>query len=327
MFKKVKVGLMLGGGGAKGAYQIGVIKALEEFNLIKQIDTISGVSIGAINTLLLMSRKKHKDIVDIWKIMDSENVFGTKGHSLIKEKRLYNFVPVAEKLIQHVDLKLVRKSRFNGFATAALMYDKQSFFHQIKTDTMEKEVFHLNKCKDPFLATMASASIPLVFGPTVIEGKNYVDGGVIDNYPIQPLIDSGCTLILAVALDDSFKPYIYDNQDINIINFTSDAAFEKNKLANLMDVMKFTDEFKLEKEEIGYFVAKTMIQKMVSHGYIKRAFGMTFLVRKEGFNVLELSKFDEMFVKNLKYKSRYKIRLMVKDHKKNEKIESRKMKG
>src|SRR5690554_7939494 len=109
MAKKVKVGLMLGGGGAKGSYQLGVIKALEELNLMKHIDAISGVSIGAINALLLMSKKKYSDMVSIWEIMDTDNVFGTKGQSFRKEKRLYNFVPVAEKLIQNVDLKLVRK--------------------------------------------------------------------------------------------------------------------------------------------------------------------------------------------------------------------------
>ncbi|MFA7417924.1 MAG: patatin-like phospholipase family protein [Acholeplasma sp.] len=323
MAKKIKVGLMLGGGGAKGSYQLGVIKALEELNLMKHIDAISGVSIGAINALLLMSKKKYSDMVSIWEIMDTDNVFGTKGQSFRKEKRLYNFVPVAEKLIQNVDLKLVRKSKYDGFATAALIYDKQSFIHQIKTDTMEKAVFHLNKVKDPYLATMASASIPVVFGPTTIDGKNYVDGGLIDNYPIQPLIDNGCNLIIAVALDDWFNPYIYDNQDVNIINFTSNSAFEKSRLADMLDVMKFHSGFKTEKEELGYYVAKTMIQKMINERYIKRSFGFTHFVKKEGFHVLELSKFDEMFIKNMKIKSRMKIRKMIKENKRQKKLEGK----
>src|SRR5690554_1020519 len=326
MAKKIKVGLMLGGGGAKGSYQLGVIKALEELNLMKHIDAISGVSIGAINALLLMSKKKYSDMVSIWEIMDTDNVFGTKGQSFRKEKRLYNFVPVAEKLIQNVDLKLVRKSKYDGFATAALIYDKQSFIHQIKTDTMEKAVFHLNKVKDPYLATMASASIPVVFGPTTIDGKNYVDGGLIDNYPIQPLIDNGCNLIIAVALDDWFNPYIYDNQDVNIINFTSNSAFEKSRLADMLDVMMFNDSFKMEKEELGYRVAKIMIQKMINERYIKRSFGFTHFVKKEGFHVLELSKFDEMFIKNMKIKSRMKIRKMIKENKRQKKLEG-KVKG
>ena len=54
---KPKLGLMLGGGGAKGGYQLGVIKALQEEKLLDNIDCIAGTSIGAINGLLLASLK------------------------------------------------------------------------------------------------------------------------------------------------------------------------------------------------------------------------------------------------------------------------------
>lgn len=326
MSKKIKVGLMLGGGGAKGSYQLGVIKVLEELNLLKHIDAISGVSIGAINTLLLMGKKKYHEMVDIWKIMDSENVFGTRGSSLFKEKRIYDFEPVAQKLIETIDLKYIKKSRYQGFATAALIYDKESFIHQIKTDTMETTVFDLNKTHDPYLATMASSSIPVVFGPTIIDGKKYVDGGVVDNYPIKPLIDYGCNFIIAVALDDWFNPYLFDNEDIHIMNFTSSSAFEKGRLADLLDVMKFNTEFKTEKEELGYHVAKTMIQKMINEGFIKRRFGFTSFVKKEGFKVLELSKFDEIFIKNMKQQKRIRIKKMIKENKQKMKLEKSKLK-
>lgn len=327
MNKKVKVGLMLGGGGAKGSYQLGVIKALEELNLLKHIDSISGVSIGAINTLLLMSEKKFPEMVEIWEIMDSENVFGTKGMSLFKEKRIYDFGPVAEKLIESVQLKKVRKSRYEGFATAAQIYDKHSFIHQIKTDTMARKVFHLNKCADPFLATMASSSIPIIFGPTIIDGLKYVDGGIIDNYPIKPLIEDGCNVIIAVALDDWFNPYLYDNEDINIINFTSTSAFEKGRIADLLDVMKFNIGFKEEKTELGYYVAKTMVKKMVDQAYIRRRFGFTWIVRKEGFNVLELSNFDEIFIENMKKQKRLKFKMLLKESKVAKKLEKISLKG
>lgn len=326
MSKKVKVGLMLGGGGAKGSYQLGVIKALEELNLLKHIDAISGVSIGAINTLLLMGKKKYRDMVEIWKIMDSDNVFGTRGGSLFKEKRIYDFEPVAKKLIETIDLKHIKKSKYQGFATAALIYDKESFIHQIKTDTMEKKVFDLNKVKDPYLATMASSSIPVVFGPTVIDGKKYVDGGVVDNYPVKPLLDHGCNFIIAVALDDWFNPYLYDNEDIHIMNFTSTSAFEKSKIADMLDVMKFNEGFKTEKEELGYHVAKTMIQKMINERFIKRKFGFTSIVKKEGFKVLELSKFDEMFIQNMKQQKRIRMKKLIKENKQKMKLERKKLK-
>ncbi|PKK92721.1 MAG: hypothetical protein CVV61_08295, partial [Tenericutes bacterium HGW-Tenericutes-6] len=52
---KNKVGLALGGGGARGSYQIGILKALEEANILEDIHHISGTSIGSINTLMVMA--------------------------------------------------------------------------------------------------------------------------------------------------------------------------------------------------------------------------------------------------------------------------------
>ncbi|WP_162146790.1 patatin-like phospholipase family protein [Acholeplasma granularum] len=308
---KLKVGLMLGGGGAKGAYQLGVIKALEEAKLLKHINSISGVSIGAINTLLLMSNKKYQEMSKIWEILDNENVFGTRVNQIFKKNRLYDFNSVAQNLVKHVNLKDIKKSKYNGYATAALIYDKESLIHQIKTDTMKKHVFHLNKFEDPYLAAMASSSIPVVFGPTKINGKNYVDGGVIDNYPIQPLIDDGCNLIFTVALDDWFNPHLYNDKDINIINFTSTSAFEKSRIKDILDIMKFNDSFKMEKEELGYQVGQLIIEKMKNNRYIKRKFGFTYLKKKSGFRVLEPDKTDEMYITILKKEKKLSIKRLM----------------
>lgn len=305
---KVKVGLMLGGGGAKGAYQLGVIKALEEAQLINYIKAISGTSIGAINTLLLMSKRKHEDISKIWELIDKDNVFGTKGTLLSKDNRMYSLKPLSETLIKEISLKSIQKSKFKGFATTSKMYHKVSILHQIKTDTMEKRVFNLNEFSDPYIAVMASASFPVVFGPTQIGDDHYVDGGLLDNYPIQPLIDAGCNLILAVALDDRFNPNIYDNTNINIINFTAQTAFEKNILKDLMDVMKFDHNFKSEKEEIGYVVGKIMIKKMYEERYLTRFMGMNFWYKRPNFKVLGLSPEDELYLKRLSvHKKRKKL--------------------
>ena len=58
----LKVGLVLAGGGAKGAYQAGVIRALWDLDLINNIDVVSGVSIGTLNALCLCM--KDKDLIE-----------------------------------------------------------------------------------------------------------------------------------------------------------------------------------------------------------------------------------------------------------------------
>lgn len=65
----------------------------------------------------------------------------------------------------------------------------------------------------------------------------------------------------------------------------------------MLDVVKFNLEFKIEKEEFGYYVVKIMILKMIDECMIKCFFGFIFFIKKIGFKVLELFKIEEMFVK------------------------------
>lgn len=309
---KVKIGLMLGGGGAKGAYQLGVIKALEEADLLKHIKSVSGTSIGAINTILLMANKNHRRMSEIWSEIDDKSVFGHRNNLFKKPDRIYSLEPLAETLISKVNLEEIKKSNYRGFATAALMYSKESMRHQLLTDTMEKRVFCLNECDNPYDAVLASASIPVIFGPTQIDGFNYVDGGILDNYPVQPLIDDGCNLIFAVPLDDRFNPHIYDYANVNIIDFTAQSAFNHNIVQDYLDMLKFNHQFKDEKEELGYLVGHIMIQKMIDEHILDQFLWMKKFNVQSGFQVISPDSKDEDFIK----KNRIKIKKMNKGNKK-----------
>ncbi len=294
MIAVAKVGLMFGGGGAKGSYQLGFIKAFFEHNLMNSFTHISGTSIGAINTLLLMTKKNYEDIKNIWDVIDSSNVFKNRRSIFSKDKGIFDLNPLSEVLFNEVSENEIKKSKYQGYATAAKMYSKSMMYHQLKTDTMERKVFHLNKVKEPREAVMASSSIPIIFGPTEVMGEKYVDGGMLDNYPLNPLLDAGCDIILAVPLDTRFKPYLYDNLDINIINFTSPEAFNKNLLIDALETLKFGSGFKEEKEVLGYFTANLIIDKLIKLDILqKRKF-----IKQEGFKVIELNKDDQLLIKN-----------------------------
>ena len=74
---KRKVGLVLGGGGGKGSYQVGVYKALKENKLVKEIKGISGTSIGALNTLLFANQDV--DTAEkVWANLSRKDVLTTK---------------------------------------------------------------------------------------------------------------------------------------------------------------------------------------------------------------------------------------------------------
>ena len=71
-----KIGLVLGGGGAKGAYQVGVLKALEEHKLLRHVRYFSGTSIGAINGFLLMNKNNITRLGLIWNEFNNDIIYG-----------------------------------------------------------------------------------------------------------------------------------------------------------------------------------------------------------------------------------------------------------
>lgn len=300
--KKPKIGLMLGGGGAKGAYQVGVLRALEEAKLLKHVKVISGTSIGAINTLLLLSKDNHKRISAIWNYMDNEGIYG-EGVRFFDKKRygLYSLDSLYQTLCKEISLKKVRKSRYIGYATAAQVFGKgSSFIEQLSPSVMQKQVFKLNTYEKPYRAVLASASIPVLFGSTLIDGMPYVDGGMLDNYPIEPLILEECKVIFAIPIDTKFKADDYKNLDIPIIDFTPKSVFSKNMVTDFLEALKFVQESKDEKYELGYFVGKMMIQKLYQEHYLKkRFFGTKFLFESRFMNI-SLNKDEEALVKTYK---------------------------
>jgi len=301
--KHIKVGLMLGGGGSKGAYQIGVIKALKEENIMDFVKVISGTSIGAINTMLLMSNPSWERVREIWQLIDNQGVYGQGvKYSPIKHS-LVSIEPLYELLKKKVTVKSVHKSNITGYATASLMLSKNlNMLTSILPSTMKEVAFKLNELEDPHIAVMASASIPVLFGITYVNGLPYVDGGAVNNYPMAPLIKEKCNVIWAVAVDARFNPYLYDNTDVTIVDFSAKEAFSRSVVKDLVESVIFTPEMKDEKYALGYFVGKMMISKMKKAGMIAANKDRTYLKRLPDFNVLSLTKDEEKLVKEYRQK-------------------------
>lgn len=173
MFKKNKTGLVLGGGGARGFFHIGVIKGLQEMGV--EINEISGTSIGAVIGLMYASNPKidfekvakELDFLNLVKIM----VLGIKNKSEnILGEVLKNYI----KINDFEELKI--KVRFNATDmnnNQEIIFEKGSIFPGL----------------------IASISIPGVFPPLKYEDNFLVDGGVINNVPISLIKNSDKILI------------------------------------------------------------------------------------------------------------------------------------
>lgn len=285
-----KIGLALGGGGARGSYQIGVLKALEEAHILHDIEHISGTSIGAINTLMIMAKLSYEKMIDIWEMINNSDIYGHKLEKLKFDKvGLFSLKDMYDKLCEQVSLSEIRESKIQGYVTAAKIR-KGSMIEQVLLHRMEKEVFHLNDVDDPHKAVLASASIPVLFGSTEINDAYYVDGGTIDNCPIQPLIDQGCDIIIAVPIDGRFHPKKYEHQNITLINMEAKKLFS----ITMIDILDFKPEDVKHKSNYGYMMAKTMLSKLQD----EKIFDGTKFKHEDGFKYYILSKEEETKVKD-----------------------------
>lgn len=321
---KVKVGLMLGGGGAKGGYQLGVIRALQEANLIDKIDCIAGTSIGAINALLVMSLNDANKISEIWQLAQSNNPIRQKSFRIKQDKEgLYSLEVLKDIFEKYIDVKKVKNSKIDTFVVASKIIDTKKIASQIRTGNHEKTVFHLNEMDHCFDAVIASASIPLFFGTTYINGEAYVDGGLVDNNPIDILIEQGCNVILSVSLDHGFNYNVYANHKILFINLTDFNVFSALPLIDAYDIIRFTEESIEERQNYGYLVASEIITKLRDMGILKRGlFGMNEnFVRVDKFTYIEAPKETYERVKALRKERRITRREAQKRLSIKEKIE------
>ncbi|MBL7913818.1 MAG: patatin-like phospholipase family protein [Bacteroidia bacterium] len=181
---KVKTGLVLSGGGARGIAHAGVLQALDELGI--KPDRISGTSSGAIIGALYASGMPPKKMLEI---MNKSRIFEMKGIS-------FDFKGL---LKSDVFRKLLRNNlSVNTFEELSIPLSVCA------TDftNAKSVVFESGDLIEP---VTASCTIPMVFSPVVIDHKTMVDGGLLNNLPIEPLLHK-CETIIGVHVNP-IRPY------------------------------------------------------------------------------------------------------------------------
>ena len=184
--KRKKIGLALGGGGARGYAHIGVIKTLVENNI--PIDIIAGTSVGAMIGGLYATLG---DIAKVEEITGRINFWeGLKRY--VDPVWEEGFIK-GEKIEQGMR-DLVGKTRIE---------DLPIKFGAVATDLNTAEVVLIEK-GDMARAVRASASIPLLFAPVKIGERNLVDGGLSCPVPVEQVKQMGADVVIGVNLDSAY---------------------------------------------------------------------------------------------------------------------------
>ena len=176
-------GLVLSGGGAKGCYQVGVLKALIEKEI--KFDMVSGVSTGSLQGSMFAQGKFNK-LYELWYDIKRSDIFKYKmfGYigAFLGAKSLYNFSPLLKMLEEHID---VNNWKIPFRCGVVCLEDGKYYTITEKHDQIHKMVY-------------ASCSMPFYAEPVLINGRHYVDGGVRNMTPLKEAIDFGCDEIFIV---------------------------------------------------------------------------------------------------------------------------------
>ena len=193
-----EVGLVLSGGGGKGAYQVGVWKALTEYGVAQKVTAISGSSVGGLNSALFalnaMNAISMDDVLYIWKDLVPEYL--VEDDALISQPgllKIINMLPLEELYGAYplANVTCVRK-RFTLLKSAAKLLGIVDFGDNAHRFWLNAEE-DVSEIKRMLLATSA---FPVVTDPiTLKDGFEYTDGGneIVggDNVPIDGIVYSG----------------------------------------------------------------------------------------------------------------------------------------
>lgn len=312
MSNGMKVGLVLSGGGAKGAYQVGMLKALNQMGV--QINAISGASIGALNGAILAASPSIGDGVirleNLWKSLAKSSPLKVKQASYLtllaaaglklngsaylgflfnrlnSLAKAYN-IPIlgSANISQTLNSGLLSdeplQKLMNEYLDSAALNAGLPFYVSVYQsdlglmdmlkvfvaelgfrDTNPSTFFHVQSLPEDQQKELllASAALPMVFTPREVNGVTYSDGGqggwstMQGNTPVQPLIDSGCNMIIVSHLCNGSLWSRRDFPDTTFLEIRPKSSLSRGTgmMSGTKDLLGFDESKILSWIEQGY---------------------------------------------------------------------------
>lgn len=261
-------GLALEGGGAKGAYQAGVIKAFNKRGI--KFDGVAGTSIGAINAAFYASG--NFDLMyKLWSTADSKKLFGYDTKTLdalkngtISKDLLIKGLDSINKIIKNggIDTNTIRKIlkenvKEERLRKSPIDYGLVTFnISDFKPVEITKKDIPEGKLVDYI---MASAYLPFFKFEKIIDNKFYLDGGIYANCPVDLFIKNGYKEIYAVKAWEGSKVKYTHKNGVKVIVIGS-----KEKLGSIMD---FSPKTVKRKMNLGYYDTLKALDKLDGKKY------------------------------------------------------------
>lgn len=198
-----KIGLVLSGGGAKGAYEVGVVIALKK--LRKKVDIVTGTSIGALNGLFVASNDL-RTVYKLWRKINFGMIYNENDFKACSDDKIIDiyreyaksFIKEGGLNVSKIEAVLNKYFKINKFINSNIDYGLVTYnLSRHKPRLMKKKELINKNIKD---YVIASASCYPAFKPKKIGTDLYIDGGYYDNLPINLAIEMKADEIIAVDL-------------------------------------------------------------------------------------------------------------------------------
>lgn len=189
----MKIGIVLAGCASKGPYEVGVLKALEEYFGLENIRYISSASVGALFAQAHCTGVLD-ELCDMWRNIDTE-----------KNGKFILSYTGNENILSDLDSLFDNDNKSYCEHTVCLWN-----FNDRKVEYVP---FH-TLSKDDFKQYMRAAiSVPFFTKGTKINGTKFYDGAFLDNIPVSPLVDKDLDFIFCVYFDN--RNYIFENEEFD----------------------------------------------------------------------------------------------------------------
>ena len=269
--KTKKIGLVLSGGAARGAYQAGMLKALEELGISDNIEAIAGCSVGALNAMLFATGgweavyEKLLEFPDTFaasKILDDKTVRESK--KLVRQGKV--------SLEEYISSPRFGQCILDKFAARLALIATDEKLRNLKRrlyaccynlEKEEPEYFCLNGLSpdDQRLLIGASGSVPFLYPPVEYNAYHYLDGGLIpsickspappDKTPLKALYNDSVDAVIVNLIDLSDEADSrYMKPDVQYIQIRPSKVLEQETGA---DTMNFSPDNLKAYKDLGYY--------------------------------------------------------------------------
>ena len=247
---KCRTGVVWSGCGARGFAHLGVLQALNDEGIFP--DVVSGTSAGALVGVLYADGHRPEEILQI---MNSSSMLHYVRPTVPREGLL--LISGIERILQ----ENLKASTFEGLSIPLFV---------TATDLNNGVAKYFSK-GELLRPVIASASIPVLFKPVIIDNIHYVDGGVMDNLPVRPIEDT-CDLIIGSFVNPAgYEKTVTSMVQIAERSFVLNMAKEVELKASTFDIFIAPDELRkykildpqkaIEVYNIGYKETKKKLEE------------------------------------------------------------------